>query len=113
MESIEELKKKIAELEKRMGIGEYDPAKKGYLVLVKILNQQNEYLDKFNISDKIGSLAKDDAIYPRAKEMWDDLPGMITKVSNLRIELKMEGEEKKSTYVRASAKSIADGTAEI
>lgn len=109
-ESIQELQAKIAEYEKRMGIGEYDPAKKGYLVLVKILNQQNEYLDKFNISDKIGSLAKEDAVYPRAKEMWDDLPAMITKLSNLKIELKMEGEDKKThTEKMITASDIADG----
>jgi hypothetical protein len=106
-------KARCEEYEKRMGIGENDPAKDGYLVLVKLLRQQNDYLNSFDISLKIGQLAKEDAVYPRAKEMWSDLPAMITKVSNLRIELKMDGEEKKSTYVRASPKAIADGTANI
>lgn len=109
MESTEELKKKIIDYEKRMGIGENDPAKDGYLVLVKLLRQQTAFLDNFNINEKIGSLAKEDAVYPRAKEMWEELPKMISSVSNLRIELKMDGEEKKTTGVRFSPKSIADG----
>lgn len=109
METVEQLKAKILEYEKRMGIGENDPAKDGYLVLVKLLRQQTAFLDGFNINEKIGSLAKEDAVYPRAKEMWEELPKMISSVSNLRLELKMEGEEKKNTFQRVSSKSIADG----
>ena len=41
--------------------------------------------------------------------MWEELPKMISSVSNLRIELKMEGEEKKNENRRVSPKSIADG----
>lgn len=108
-ETIEELKKKIVEYEKRMGIGENDPAKDGYLVLVKLLRQQNEYLKSFEIKTKIGSLTKEDAEYPRAKDMWENLPKMITSVTDLKITLKMEGEEKKSSYTPISAKEIANG----
>lgn len=114
MESIEELKKKIVEYEKRMGIGQHDPAKEGYLVLVKILNQQNDYLHNFNIKTKISSEEKAEmAEYKNAKDLWENLPKMIQSVSTLRIELKMDGEEKKSTYTPTSSKSIADGTAQF
>lgn len=100
-------KKRCEDYEARMGIGEDDTAKAAYLVLVKILKQQTEYLDKFDISLKIGSLAKEDAVYPRAMEMVENLPKMITAVSNLRIELKMDGGEKKNTITSVTAKSIA------
>lgn len=107
---MEELQKKIAEYEKRMGIGLFDPAKDGYLVLVSILRQQNEYLAEFKIKSKIASDEKADIMaYKNAKDLWEGLPKMIEGVSNLKIALKMEGEESKSTYKPISAKEIANG----
>jgi hypothetical protein len=101
METIEALKAKVAELEKRLGIGQYDPAKEGYKVMVNILQQQNEYLGTFKIKDRIASDDKaDQAAYKNAKDLWENLPDMIRSVSALKIELKMEGEEKK-TYLHA------------
>lgn len=108
----EDYKKKCEEYEKRMGIGQYDPAKEGYLVLVGILNQQNSYLKNVNIksmitTDESGAKSKNE--YERAKGLWEGLPKMIENVGNLKIALKMEGEEKKSTYQPISAKEIANG----
>lgn len=112
MEDIEALKKKVAEYEKRMGIGAYDPAKEGYLVLVGILNQQNDYLKNINIktmiiTDESGAKSKNE--YERAKGLWEGLSKMIENVGNLKIALKMEGEEKKTVYTPISAKEIANG----
>ena len=109
-ESIESLKKKVTEYENRMGIGQDDPAKDGYLVLVKILRQQNEYLQDFTIKSIITS---DDAAkkseYKNAKDLWEALPSMIKNVSTLKMELKIEGEENKTAFKPISAKEIADG----
>lgn len=103
-------KEKIAEYERRMGVGENDPAKDGYLVLVGILNQQNEYLKNFKISSKIASDEKADMMaYKNAKDLWENLPKMIESVSTLRITLKMDGEEKKNSTKPISAKEIANG----
>lgn len=105
-----ELKKKISEYENRMGIGDNDPAKDGYLVLVNLLTQQNFYLREFKLKDLITS---DDAAkkieYKNAKDLWEGLPKMIENVSNLKVALKMEGEEKKIFYKPLSAKEIANG----
>lgn len=110
MEDIQSLKNKIAEYEKRMGIGGSDPAKEGYLVLVNILIQQNEFLKEFKIKSKISSDDKADIIsYKNAKDLWENLPKMIESVSNLKVSLKMEGEDKKYTYRPISAKEIANG----
>jgi hypothetical protein len=102
-------KAKCAEYEKRMGIGQYDPAKEGYLVLVSLLNQQNEYLKDFKLKSKITS---DDTAtkeeYKNAKALWEYLPKMIESVSNLKIALKMEGEEKKINIKPISATSSTD-----
>jgi len=98
------------EYEKRMGIGEDDPAKKGYLVLVKILKQQNDFLDAFEIKSKITSDEKPDVTtYKNAKELWEKLPSMIQAVSSLRAELKMDGENKTELKKPITAKEIANG----
>lgn len=102
----------IADYEKRMGVGVHDPAKEGYLVLVGILNQQNGYLKTVNIksmitTDESGAKSKNE--YERAKALWEGLPKMIENVSNLKISLKMEGEEKKSTERPLSARDVANG----
>ncbi len=101
-------KKLCEEYEIRMGIGEQDPAKDGYLVLVDILRQQNEFLKEFKLKSKITSEEKADAVtYKNAKDLWENLPDMIKKVSTLRMELKIDGEEKKNDIRPISPQSIA------
>lgn len=109
--SYQEAVLKIQEYERRMGIGEDDPAKDGYLVLVGILRQQNSYLGNIIVKDLIVTEDKSKAVseYERAKALWEKLPTMIESVSNLKIALKMEGEEKKSFYKPISSKEIANG----
>jgi hypothetical protein len=109
MESIEELKKKIAEYEKRMGIGQFDPTKDAYLVLVDILKQQTEFLREFKLKSKISSDEKADTItYKNAKDLWEGLPDQIKAVNNLKVDLKMEGEEKKIEEIPVSPESLSN-----
>lgn len=110
MEELLALKQKIEEYEKRMGIGDSDPAKDAYLVYVNILEQQIEFLKEFKLKTKIASEEKSDVLaYKNAKDLWENLPDMISKVRGLKIELKMEGEAIKNRYVPVSSKSIANG----
>ena len=103
-------KARCEEYEKRMGIGQDDPAKEGYLVLVAILKQQNSFLADFKLKSKISSQEKADIVmYKNAKDLWEGLPKMIESVGNLKIALKMEGEAKKTVYTPISAKEIANG----
>ena len=114
MPTLEELQAKVKEYEQRMGIGQYDPAKEAYLVLVDILVQKTDYLKVFKIKNKIAAEEKADAAeYKNAKELWEKLPDMIKNVNSLNAELKMKGEEKKQTYTPVSPKSIANGTAQL
>ncbi len=99
-------KKRCEEYERRMGIGEDDPAKEGYLVLVKILKQQNTYLKNVTISTMITAEDKK-AEYERAKALWEKLPSIIQAVGDLKIQLKMEGEEVKRNYKPISPSSVA------
>lgn len=108
-ETIEELKKKLREYEYRMGIGDDDPARDAYLVYVEMLRQRKEFLKNFKLHDKIGAAVKDDPVYARAMDLIDSLPKMISSVTTLRLELKMDGEQQKSQLKPITAKEIANG----
>lgn len=110
MSEVEQLKLKLKEYERRFGIGDEDPAKEGYEVLVNILRQQTEFLKEFKIKTKIASDDKSIAIeYKNAKDLWEKMPDMIKSVSILRIELKMDGVDKKEMRGSISARDIANG----
>jgi len=110
MDRITQLENEIKELKERMGIGEEDPAKEGYLVLVNILKQQNEYLKEFKIKNNISTEDKGKMNeYERAKGLWEGLTKMIQSVNALKVELKIEGDKVKQEYRPISASSITDG----
>lgn len=89
-DTVEELKKELEYYHRLFGIGEYDPAKKGYMVLVHQLRQRNEFIDGFKINEKIGNAVKDDPVYARATDLIDSLPKMISSVNSLKLELGIE-----------------------
>ena len=82
-------KERCEQYEKLLGIGDYDPVKNAFIVYVKMLNQQTEFLNGFTISSHIGDTDKDSPKYKRAMEMVDGLPKMITSVDELKSRLKL------------------------
>ena len=52
-------KEKCEQYEKMFGINDYDPVKDAYLVYIKMMNQQVEFLNEFNIKSSIGELDKE------------------------------------------------------
>lgn len=102
-------KKRCEDYERRMGIGEHNPSKESYLVLIEIQKQQNEYLKTIKIKSMIGTEEKGKGSeYERAKALWEKLPSFAESVDELRVKLKMEGEESKNTYKPISSRTIAD-----
>lgn len=119
-ESAEELQKIIKEYEKILGIGEHDPMKNAFIIYVKILNQQSDYLKDFKIKDVIKTVDKDSPEYKRAMDMVDGLPKMITSVNDLKSVLKLTKEDlaemKPQNPVFAkitTAETIADAVGEL
>ena len=83
-ESVEELRKKLS-------LFENDASKRGFYTLNRIVNQQIEFLNTFNITSKISSSEKEDAtMYKNAKELWENLPKMISSLNQLRDEMKID-----------------------
>jgi len=95
--------KELAHYKKLFGIG--DDAIESYLVLIGIFRQQREYLKDFSIKSKIGSDDKAVAIeYKNAKDLWENLPDMISKLNRLKSELKIEFDENEG---KPKAKAIS------
>lgn len=99
----------IDDLKKKLEFYEKDPEKRGYFALVRIVNQQIDYLNDFNIKGNVGGKASEDATFSRTKDMWENLPKMISSLNDLKIQLriKKDDEEKQSNY-RTTPESIAD-----
>lgn len=101
------LESKLSEAEKIIK----DPSKRGYYALNKILYQQIEYLESFNLKDQIGGNPKDDKVYERTTKIWEGLKTMIVDCRTLKQELAIapdeEEKEMKKIY-RTTPESIAD-----
>lgn len=115
MESTEELKQRIKELEQRnayldnaIRFYEMPSPARAYYVAQKMLNQQVDYLDKFNFEKEIGSNPKEDKIFDRAIEAYEKLTLNASKVNNLALELGLSKDEKKDTSRKLFVESIAE-----
>lgn len=84
---------KIKELEKKLSFYEKDPQKRGYFSLVRIVNQQIDYLNAFNIKEKIGGKPSEDGTFVRTKDIWENLPKMISSLTDLKQQLKISKED--------------------
>lgn len=119
MEEIENLKKKVAALEKQLTEKEKiikDPSKRGYYALNKILYQQIEYLENFKLKESLEANPKDEKIFERTKGIWEGLKTMIMDCRTLKGELKIpfdeEDKEIKKIY-RTTPESIADAIGNV
>lgn len=83
----------IDELKKRLSLFENDASKRGFYTLNRIVNQQVEFLNTFSITTKISSDDKADIVmYKNAKDLWENLPKMISSLNQLRDEMKIDGD---------------------
>lgn len=119
MESNNQLERKINALEGK--VTEYegiikDPSKRGYYALNKILYQQIEYLEKFDLKTQIEADPKQDKIYERVTKIWEGMKTMIMDCRALKGELKIQIDEEekeiKKIY-RTTPESIADSIGNV
>lgn len=103
-----DVQKEVDHYRKIFGVG--DIATRGYITMVKILEQQIGFLNEFNIKSKISSAEKEDTIvYKNAKELWEGMSDTILSLNKLKNELGIEYLEKEEELRPVSAKSIANG----
>jgi hypothetical protein len=119
MSEVEQLKKQISVIEGKLTDAEKiikDPSKRGYYALNKILYQQIEYLEGFNLKEQIGGNPKDDKVYERTTKIWEGLKTMIVDCRILKQELGItpdeEEKEVKKNY-RTTPESMADALGNV
>lgn len=88
-----------------LGIG--DVATRGYTVIVKLLEQQISYLNKFNLEDNINKTTKDDPVYERSQKMFKEMPEVILSLKELKDKLGIEYVEKETKRAATTPQSIA------
>lgn len=79
----------IQELRDKLDMYEKDPEKRAYFALVRIVNQQVDYLNSFNIKSNIGGKASEDATFARTQGIWENLSKMISSLNELKSVLKI------------------------
>lgn len=114
-----ELEKKIKVLEQQLTEKEKiikDPSKRGYYALCRMLYQQIEYLEKFDLKTQIEGNPKEDKIYDRAKGLWEGLKTMILDCRTLKQELKISSDEDEKEMKKiygTSPESIANAIGNV
>ena len=97
--------KELEHLRKVLGVG--DIATRSYKTVVKILEQQVEYLNTITIKTLITS---DDSAkkveYKNAKELWEGMTNMILKLNKVKNELGIEYVEKEEEEIPVSPQSV-------
>ena len=98
-DTVESLKIKCDEYEEILGVGGKDIAKRAFLSLCRIVNEQTKILDKFSFDVEIIKTAKDDKFYDRVSDIVVKMPKTIAEINNLRTELKITKKEEESAFV--------------
>jgi hypothetical protein len=106
-QTIESLNKKIAVLEQRLSAYENDAVYRGYYALNKIVNQQVDVLNEFNLKSEISQNPKEDKKYDRVKNVWEGLKAMIIDLNALKTELRLTGNEERDNKKVPFIESVA------
>lgn len=98
----EQEQKKVSVLEQKLRLYQLPGEVRSFYAMQKMLNQQADFLDKFELEKEIKTFEKDNKVYDRASDIWEKLPGNISKVNALKSELSITGNEEKDTARRVS-----------
>lgn len=99
---LKQLKSQVSVLEQKLRHYELPGDMRAFYSMQKILNQQADFLSKFDLDKEIKSYSKDDKLYDRASDLWEKLPANISKMSVLKSELSVTGNEEKDTAKKPS-----------
>lgn len=100
MDEDEKLKKQVDVLEKKLALYEKDATYRGFYALNRIVNQQVDYLNGFNLKEQISKSPKDDKEFDRANSIWKELKGLINNLNDLKSELRINDEEEKERFLK-------------
>lgn len=109
MEAIESLQQRLEKLEAENRLLRTDAATRGFWSLNNIINQQIDHLNGFTLSREIDKDPKESPRFARSKDMWENLPKLITALNTLRVEMKIDGdkEDKKENIIPLTPQLMA------
>lgn len=106
---MDEAVKRISKLEKeneslKAKIASYEAPgdMRAFYAINRILNQQADFLNKFDLESQIKYFDREDKVYDRASELWEKMPAAIVKMAELKSQLGATGNESKDTIVKPS-----------
>ena len=102
IKKINKLERENEELKKKLKQYESPGDMRAYYAMQRILNQQADFLNKFDLEYQIKIFERDDKVYDRTSELWEKLPGTISKLALLKTEIGITGDEEKDTAIKAS-----------
>lgn len=102
------LKSQVEKLEKENALYKKDATFRGYYVQNKIVNQQIDILEEFNLDEEIKKNPKDDKFYDRAMKLSEGMPDTIIGLNKLKVELKITGNEDKDKKNVPLAERLAE-----
>jgi len=82
--------KELEHYRKLFSVSGHDLAMKGYISYVKLVKQQIEYMDDFELKAHIDGKKADTVLYDRSMDIGQKLPDMISRMNRLKDELKIE-----------------------
>lgn len=112
MDEAEKLKKQVEVLEKKLALYEKDATYRGFYALNRIVNQQVDFMNQFDLKHEIGQSPKDDKVYDRAKGIWESFRTLAADLRSLKSDLGIiDEEEEKDRFVKTkitTPESMAD-----
>lgn len=87
------LEEEVIKLRKENKWLRVDSSKRSFYALNRIINQQVEILNDFDIADNIAGKKNENAAFERVQSLWKGLQALQADLSKMRSELKIDGEE--------------------
>lgn len=107
-DELKDLQAKVSILEKRLSWYEQDSTVRGFYALNKIVNQQIDILNDFNLKFEIIQNPKEDKKYDRVEGIWTKINTMITNLNQLKLDLRITGDEEKDKKKLGFIESLAE-----
>ena len=94
-DEIKDQQKKVDLLQKKLALYENDATTRAFYALNKLVNQQVDILNSFDLEVEIKQNPKEDKKYDRVEGIWTKLSAMVINLNTLKVELKITGDEEK------------------
>lgn len=104
MDEIKKLQDELDFYKKALGSG--DVATRGYIAIVKLLEQQITFLDSFDLKSNITNATKDNPVYERSQKIFKEMPEVIMALKDLKDKLGIEYIEKEERIIATTPQSI-------